>query len=80
MIMFNCDSYTGVTCVDGGCPDALAEEYSDYGYAHTDCSECAYYRGCKDCYFNRAIIYKIKNGEHTAHAWYVHRFIISKCV
>lgn len=29
--MFNCDSYTGVTCVDGGCPDALAEEYSDYG-------------------------------------------------
>lgn len=30
--MFNCDSYTGVTCVDGGCPDALAEEYSDYGY------------------------------------------------
>mgnify|MGYP004626594233 FL=1 len=42
--MFNCDSYTGVTCVDGGCPDALAEEYSDYGYTHTDCSECAYYR------------------------------------
>ena len=40
--MFNCGSYTGVTCVDGGCPDA-----------HTDCSECAYYRGCKDCYFNR---------------------------
>ena len=29
--MFNCDSYSGVTCVDGGCPDALAEEYSDYG-------------------------------------------------
>jgi hypothetical protein len=53
MIMFNCDSYSGVTCVDGGCPDALAEEYSDYGYTHTDCSECAYYRGCKDCYFNR---------------------------
>ena len=53
MIMFICDSYTGVTCVDGGCPDALAEEYSDYGYTHTDCSECAYYRGCKDCYFNR---------------------------
>ncbi len=26
MIMFNCGSYTGVTCVDGGCPDALAEE------------------------------------------------------
>ena len=24
--MFNCGSYTGVTCVDGGCPDALAEE------------------------------------------------------
>lgn len=51
--MFNCGSYSGVTCVDGGCPDALAEEYSDYGYTHTDCSECAYYRGCKDCYFNR---------------------------
>lgn len=51
--MFICDSYTGVTCVDGGCPDALAEEYSEYGYTYTDCSECAYYRGCKDCYFNR---------------------------
>lgn len=25
--MFNCGSYTGVTCVDGGCPNALAEEY-----------------------------------------------------
>ena len=33
-----------------------------------------------DIAINRAIIYKIKNGEHTAHAWYVHRFIISKCV
>lgn len=42
--MFNCGSYTGVTCVNGGCPDALAEEYSDYGYTHTDCSECGYYR------------------------------------
>lgn len=51
--MFNCGSYTGVTCVDGGCLNALAEEYSDYGYTHTDCSECAYYGGCKDCYFNR---------------------------
>lgn len=63
MIMFNCDSYSGVTCVDGGCPDALAEEYSDYGYTHTDCSECAYYRGCKDCYFNRrsrCVVYEKK--------------------
>lgn len=59
--MFNCGSYTGVTCVDGGCLDALVEEYSDYGYTHTDCSECGYYRGCKDCYFNRrlrCVVYK----------------------
>lgn len=49
--MFNCDSYTGVTCVDGGCPNAIAEEYPDYDYTHTDCSECGYYRGCKDCFF-----------------------------
>lgn len=29
--MFNCDSYTGVTCVDGGCPDALAIFMNDVG-------------------------------------------------
>ena len=59
--MFNCDSYTGVTCVDGGCPNALAEEYPDYAYTHTDCSECGHYRGCKDCFFNlisRCVVYK----------------------
>ena len=31
-----------------------------------------------DIAINRAIIYKIKNGEHTATASYVHRFIIPK--
>lgn len=34
-----------------------------------------------DIAINRAIIYKIKNGEHTAHAWYVHRFYyIKMCI
>lgn len=60
--MFNCGSYTGVTCVDGGCPNALAEEYSDYGYTHTDCSECAYYGDVRTVILivNHVVLYMIR--------------------
>lgn len=40
-----CVNYVGVTCVNGGCPNALANEYSEYGYEHCTCEECGYYKG-----------------------------------
>lgn len=27
-----CREYVGVTCVNGGCPNAMADEYPEYGY------------------------------------------------
>lgn len=44
-----CGSYVGVTCVNGSCPNALADEYPEYGYEHCTCEECGYYKGCEDC-------------------------------
>lgn len=47
-----CKGYCGVTCVDGGCPMALRDEYAERGYDVThSCDECAYYKGCEDCAF-----------------------------
>ena len=46
-----CPSYCGITCVDGSCPNALADEYPEYGYEHRTCEECGYYEGCSDCCF-----------------------------
>ena len=48
-----CESYVGVSCVDGSCPMANAEEFMERGYdiVH-NCSECGYYHGCEDCAFN----------------------------
>lgn len=46
-----CPSYCGITCVDGSCPNALANEYPEYGYEHCTCEECGYYKGCSDCCF-----------------------------
>ncbi len=45
-----CENYVGITCVDGGCPMALKDEYAerDYDVVHS-CDECIYYRGCEDC-------------------------------
>lgn len=34
---------------NGSCPNALANEYPEYGYEHCDCKECGYYKGCTDC-------------------------------
>lgn len=44
-----CPGYVGVTCVNGSCPNALADEYPEYGYEHCTCDECGYYKGCEDC-------------------------------
>lgn len=46
-----CPNYTGVTCVNGSCPNAMADEYPEYGYEHCTCDECGYYEGCEDCCF-----------------------------
>ena len=46
-----CVNYCGVTCVNGSCPNALADEYPEYGYEHCTCDECGYYKGCEDCCF-----------------------------
>lgn len=46
-----CPNYLGLTCVDGSCPNALADEYLEYGYEHCTCEECGYYKGCEDCCF-----------------------------
>lgn len=40
-----CVNYVGVTCVNGGCTNALANEYPEYGYEHCTCEECGYYKG-----------------------------------
>ena len=34
-----CKDYVGVTCVNGGCPNAMADEYPEYGYEHCTCGE-----------------------------------------
>ena len=51
--MKTCPGYTGVTCVNGSCPMAWAEERQEYGIPliHS-CDECTYYKGCEDCCFS----------------------------
>jgi hypothetical protein len=56
-----CKSYLGATCVSGGCPIALRDEYAERGYdiVH-NCDECPYYKGCEDCAFEDSNICKEK--------------------
>lgn len=47
-----CKSYCGVCCIDGTCPKANEEEYSERGCdVPKSCKECYRYKGCEDCYF-----------------------------
>lgn len=46
-----CINYCGVTCVDGNCPNVLADAYAEYGHKHITCGECWFYEGCSDCVF-----------------------------
>lgn len=34
-----CEGYCGVTCVNGSCPQALADQYPEYGYEPCTCEE-----------------------------------------
>ncbi len=45
-----CKDYVGVSCVDGTCPMAKAEEYEERCMdVVKKCSDCHYYKGCEDC-------------------------------
>ena len=47
-----CDSYVGVSCVDGSCPKANYDEYVERCMdVIGDCNDCPYYSGCYDCIF-----------------------------
>lgn len=47
-----CHHFCRASCVDGSCPAALRDEYSERGYdVINDCDECYFYQGCKDCCF-----------------------------
>lgn len=45
-----CPDYVGVACVDGTCPAANREEYTERCMPVISCCrDCFYYEGCKDC-------------------------------
>lgn len=44
-----CVNYVGLTCVNGGYTNALADTYPEYGYDYCTCDECGFYKGCTDC-------------------------------
>lgn len=46
-----CPNYCGIVCVNGSCPNALANDYTEYGYEHCTCEDCGHYKGCEDCCF-----------------------------
>lgn len=51
--MEHCPNYCGVACIDGSCPVALRDDYSERGYdAILDCADCPYNLGCVDCMFD----------------------------
>lgn len=46
----HCKNYVGVTCVNGGCPMALAEEYAECCMPIIrDCEDYPFNNGCEDC-------------------------------
>ena len=48
--MKQCPDYVGITCVDGHCPIANADEYAERGMdVIRNCDDCIYYKGCDDC-------------------------------
>lgn len=53
--MKQCPDYVGITCVDGHCPIANADEYAERGMdVIRNCDNCIYYKGCDDCAFHDA--------------------------
>lgn len=60
-----CEGYCGVTCVNGSCPQALADQYPEYGYEPCTCEECGYYKGCENCCFQGDELFCVKkNGKY----------------
>lgn len=48
--MKTCPNYCGISCIDGSCPIALQEEYSEQGCdTIKSCDECYRNNGCDDC-------------------------------
>ena len=59
-----CREYVGVSCVNGSCPKANAEEYAERGmYVVRNCDECIFYKGCEDCALFGTEYCDIKIGE-----------------
>ena len=52
----HCKNYVGVSCVDGSCPIANAEEREEREERCMDvirkCKDCWMYKGCEDCGLN----------------------------
>ena len=45
-----CPNYVGVSCVDGTCPVARADDFEEYSIpVGFNCDECWLYKGCEDC-------------------------------
>lgn len=45
-----CKYYVGVSCVDGTCPVARADDYAEYSMPVVfNCDDCWLYKGCDDC-------------------------------
>ena len=45
-----CKNYVGLSCIDGTCPIANADEYEERGMdVVKKCSDCYRYKGCEDC-------------------------------
>ena len=45
-----CERFTGIVCINGDCPIALAQEYAVRGMdVVKTCTECWFHTGCEDC-------------------------------
>lgn len=48
-----CKEYTCITCINGTCPVAVAEEHEYYDVPTIkNCDECFFNNGCEDCFWN----------------------------
>lgn len=44
-----CKNYVGVSCIDGFCLRAIAEEHEEMCIPKVTCGDCYCYKGCEDC-------------------------------
>lgn len=51
-----CKNYIGAACVNGSCPKAYIDKYTECDMdAIRKCEDCLYYKGCEDCAFPELI-------------------------